>query len=47
MRLGDKLSEGDNGVFAFDKDAHTVQVHNGPLKQDMLAVIATVLILAG
>lgn len=29
VRLGDKLSEGDNGVFAFDKDAHTVQVHNG------------------
>lgn len=29
VRLGDKLSEGDNGVFAFDKDAHTVQVRNG------------------
>ena len=29
IRLGDKLSEGDNGVFTFDGDAHTVQVHNG------------------
>ena len=29
IRLGDQLSEGSNGVFTFDQDAHTVQVHNG------------------
>lgn len=29
IRLGDQLSEGSNGVFTFDGDAHTVQVHNG------------------
>ena len=29
IRLGDKLSEGSNGVFTFDQDVHTVQVHNG------------------
>ena len=29
VRLGDKLSEGNDGVFTFDKDAHTVQVQNG------------------
>lgn len=29
VRLGDKLSEGSNGVFTFDQAAHTVQVHNG------------------
>ena len=29
VRLGDKLSEGNDGVFTFDKDAHTVQVNNG------------------
>ena len=26
IRLGDQLSEGSNGVFTFDQDAHTVQV---------------------
>ena len=29
IRLGDQLSEGSNGVFTFDGDAHTVQVRNG------------------
>lgn len=29
IRLGNQLSEGSNGVFTFDQDAHTVQVHNG------------------
>ena len=29
IRLGDQLSEGSNGVFTFDQDAHTVQVQNG------------------
>lgn len=29
IRLGDQLSEGSNGVFTFDQDAHTVQVKNG------------------
>ena len=29
IRLDDKLSEGNDGVFTFDGDAHTVQVHNG------------------
>ena len=29
VRLGDKLSEGNDGVVTFDKDAHTVQVNNG------------------
>ena len=30
VRLGGKLSEGNDGVFTFDKkDAHTVQVNNG------------------
>lgn len=32
IRLGDKLdklSEGSDGVFTFDQDAHTVQVNNG------------------
>lgn len=29
IRLGDQLSEGSNGVFTFDQDAHTVQVRNG------------------
>ena len=29
IRLGDQLFEGDNGLFTFDGDAHTVQVRNG------------------
>lgn len=29
IRLGDKLSEGSDGVFTFDQDAHVVQVRNG------------------
>lgn len=29
IRLGDQLSEGSDGVFTFDQNAHTVQVHNG------------------
>ncbi len=29
VRLGDKLSEGNDGVVTFDQDAHTVQVKNG------------------
>ena len=29
MRLGGKLSEGNDGVVTFDKGAHTVQVQNG------------------
>ena len=29
IRLDDKLSEGNDGVFTFDGDAHTVRVHNG------------------
>lgn len=29
IRLGDKLSEGNDGVVTFDQDAHTVQVQNG------------------
>lgn len=29
IHLGDKLSEGSDGVFTFDQDAHAVQVRNG------------------
>lgn len=29
IRLGDKLSEGNDGVVTFDQDAHTVRVKNG------------------
>ena len=29
VRLGDKLSEGNEGVVTFDQDTHTVQVKNG------------------
>lgn len=29
VRLGDKLSEGNEGVVTFNQDAHTVQVQNG------------------
>ena len=29
VRLGDKLSEGNEGVVIFNQDAHTVQVQNG------------------
>ena len=29
VRLGAKLSEGNDGVVTFNQDAHTVQVHNG------------------
>ena len=29
VRLGTNLAEGNDGVFTFDQDAHTVQVNNG------------------